>query len=100
MCRTLADFYLEAGKVYTREEYKRLDKVPYSLLSLKKLLGSYSKTVSLVERYYPHHMKLVRLKEKADKLQTLKATLEGIKSEKTQAKPAVKPAVIKDKDDE
>jgi hypothetical protein len=98
--KNLANFFLQAGKIYTREEYKKLDKVPYNLLSIKKLLGSYDKALHLVKRHHPHHIQMVEMKQKADRLRTFQSALEGIKASEPIAKPAVKPAVIKDKDDE
>lgn len=87
---------LEEGKVLTRHEYEKLGSVPVRPGIAMNFFGSWSRMLNLMENSLPGVWAEIKTKENPPP----KSVSPKAPEPEVMVKPAVRPAVKKDKDDE
>ena len=88
LCRDLAAYFIEKGKVMTQEEYLDQTDKPVLLSGIRNVARNYASAIKKMHAQNPDLLTLInkRKEEKAPK-------------PAPKVKPAIKPAVKEDKDD-
>ena len=104
LCRDLAMYFAEKGKIMTQDEYIKADDKPVLLSGIRNVGRSYSRAIVMMKGAHPELMELIEKKkeEAAKPAPAPKPTPPKAPkpAPKAAVKPAVKPAVKQDKDDE
>ena len=100
LCKDLAMYFAEKGKIMTQEEYLNQDDKPILLSGIRNVGRSYSRAIEMMKRAHPELMELIE-KKKEEAAKPKPTPPKAPKpAPKAAVKPAVKPAVKQDKDDE
>lgn len=86
---------LEEGKVLTRYEYEKLGSVPVRPGTAMNFFGSWSRMLNLIKNSFPEVWAEIKTKENPPP----KSVSPKVPEPEVMVKPAVRPAVKKDKDD-
>ena len=104
LCRDLAMYFAEKGKIMTQDEYIKAADKPGLLSGIRNVGRSYSRAIVMMKGAHPELMELIEKKKEeaakpapAPKPAPPKAPKPAPKAA---VKPAIKPAVKQDKDDE
>jgi len=106
LCRDLAMYFAEKGKIMTQDEYIKQDDKPVMLSGIRNVGRSYSRAIEMMKGAHPELMKLIEKKKEEKAKPAIKPAPKPALSKapkpapKAAVKPAVKPAVKQDKDDE
>jgi hypothetical protein len=98
--KDLSFYFAEKGKVMTTHEYIDAKDKPIRFADLRRIFRSYSKLMEMLERDQPDLFKLAVKKEQPKPAPTPAAVEPKEPKPEASVKPAVKPAVKVDKDDE
>jgi hypothetical protein len=100
LCRDLAMYFAEKGKIMTQDEYIKQDDKPVMLSGIRNVGRSYSRAIEMMKGAHPELMTLIEKKkaEAAIKTEPKPAPAPAPKPalKRAAVKPAVKPAVKKD----
>ena len=100
LCKDLAMYFAEKGKIMTQEEYLKQDDKPVLLSGIRNVGRSYSRAIEMMKRAHPELIELIE-KKKVEAAKPKSTPPKAPKpAPKAAVKPAVKPAVKQDKDDE
>ena len=99
LCKELAMYFAEKGKILTQEEYLKQDDKPIKLSGIRNVGRSYSRAVEMVKRAHPDLLEMIEKKKEAPVAKPVAPKVPKPVTPKVAVKPAVKPAV-KGKDDE
>lgn len=100
LCKDLAMYFAEKGKIMTQDEYVKQTDKPVMLTGIRNVGRSYSRAIEMVKRAHPELMELIE-KKKEEAAKPKPTPPKAPKpAPKAAVKPAVKPAVKQDKDDE
>lgn len=100
LCKDLAMYFAEKGKILTQEEYLKQDDKPVRLSGIRNVGRSYSRAIEMMKRAHPELMDLIE-KKKEEAAKPKPTPPKAPKpAPKAAVKPAIKPAVKQDKDDE
>lgn len=93
LCRDLAMYFAEKGKVMTQEEYIKAEDKPVSFSGVRSVGRSYSRAIEMMKGAHPELLELIEKKK-----ETVKPVAPKVPkpAPKAAVKPAPKPAVKKD----
>ncbi len=96
LCRDLAMYFAEKGKVMDQAEYIKQTDKPVALTGIRNVGRSYSRAIIMMQKAHPELMELIA-KKKAEAEKPKPVPAPAPKPEpKAAVKPAPKPAVKKD----
>jgi len=96
LCRDLAMYFAEKGKIMTQDEYVKQTDKPVMLTGIRNVGRSYSRAIIMMQKAHPELMELIA-KKKAEAAKPKPAPAPAPKpAPKAAVKPAPKPAVKKD----
>ena len=99
LCKDLAMYFAEKGKIFTQEEYLKQPDKPIRLSGIRNVGRSYSRAIEMVKKAHPELLKMAEKKKEAPVQKPVAPKAPKPVTPKVAVKPAVKPAV-KGKDDE
>ena len=104
LCKDLAMYFAEKGKILTQIEYNEQSDKPINMHGIRNVGRSYSHAVEMTKRAHPELLKMTEKKKEPAPVipkpvpQVPKPAVKP--APKAAVKPAPKPAVIEGKDDE
>ncbi len=98
LCRDLAMYFAEKGKIMTQDEYVKQADKPVMLAGVRNVGRSYSRAIIMMQKAHPELMELLEKKkaEAAKPKPKPKPAPAPKPAPKAAVKPAPKPAVKKD----